>query len=67
MDRPTPLSVIFKTVHTRIPVPITIINDEIEEVIESFTLELSYDDQDDGQFVRLINASTTIYIEDDDG
>ena len=67
VDMPTPLRVTFETVQTRIPIPFTLINDDIEEGYENFILELSYDEQDDDGTIRFVNTSTTISVKDDDG
>ena len=64
---PTPLSVTFPAAQSRIPVPFTFIDDEIEEGYENFTLLLSYDEQDDEGTIQIVNTSTIVWIKDNDG
>ena len=63
----TPLSVTFPAAQSRIPVPFTFIDDEIEEGYENFTLLLSYDEQDDEGTIQIVNTSTMVWIKDNDG
>ena len=62
-----PMSVTFETAHTRIPLSFTILNDEIEEGYENFTLQLSYNETDEHGTVQIVTESAQIFIKDDDG
>ena len=65
MDVSPPLLVTFETTHTRIPLSFTLLDDELEEGYENFTLKLSYNGADDT--VRIMNERAEMFIKDDDG
>jgi hypothetical protein len=62
----SPISVTFETVHTRIPISFTIMDDDIEEGYENFTLQLSYNEVDEHGTVQIVTESAKISIKDDD-
>ena len=59
--------VTFEANHTRIPLSFTILDDEIEEGYENFTLLLLYNETDEHGTVRIVTESAQISIKDDDG
>ena len=67
MVESSPISVTFETVHTRIPISFTILDDKIEEGYENFTLQLSYNEMDEHGTVQIVTESAKISIKDDDG
>ena len=60
-------TVIFETVHTRIPLSFTLLDDVIEEGYENFTLQLSYNETDEDGTVQIVIESAMVSIKDDDG
>lgn len=55
----------FETTQTRIPLSFTLLDDELEEGYENFTLRLTYNEADDT--VRIVNERAEVSIKDDDG
>ena len=53
--------------NTKLPISISIVNDVLEEGEEHFTLQLSYDDNNDRGNVDIVREFTTISVRDDDG
>ena len=66
-DMPLPLTMTFATNHTRLPVSFTLNNDDIEEGYENFTLQLSYNEEDEDGTVRIMTEFALVSIKDDDG
>ena len=67
VDVSSPFTVTFETVHTQINIPITLLDDEIEEGYETFTLQLSYNETDNDGTVQITPEIAVIHIKDDDG
>ena len=67
MESPPPLSLIFDTTFTRIPVSFTLLDDVMEEGYENFTLRLSYNVPDPDGTVNIMVETASISIKDDDG
>lgn len=63
----TPFEVTFESNDTLIPIPLNLINDEIEEGYENSTLKLSYNDVDMDETVQIRTDATNVFIKDDDG
>ena len=57
----------FESIHTKIPVPFTLIDDAIEEGYENFSLKLSYNKYDEHGSVKILNDLAVVSIKDDDG
>ena len=55
----------FESNLVRLPIPIYIIDDELEEGYENFSLEISYNELEEP--VQITTASTNVFIKDDDG
>ena len=62
-----PFVVTFGSADTFIPIPFTLINDEIEEGYENFTLTLSYNEADVDETVQIRTNAANVFIKDDDG
>ena len=65
METPPPLTVTFGSNLTRLPIPINLIDDDVEEGYENFTLELSSNELEGT--VQIITESANVFIKDDDG
>ena len=59
-----PLTMTFDRNATNIPVSLTLLDDEIEEGFENFTLTISLGDD---ETVQIVVESAMIHIKDDDG
>ena len=62
---PLPLTVTFESNFTRVPIPINLIDDNIEEGYENFTLQVSYNEIE--ETVLIMTVSANVFIKDDDG
>ena len=65
MDGLSPLIIMFGENDTRIPVSFSLLDDDLEEGFENFTLQLGLDGAD--ETVRIMGESAMIHIKDDDG
>ena len=62
-----PYGVTFESDDTLISVPLNLINDEIEEGYENFTLTLSYNEVDVDETVQIRTDAANVFIKDNDG
>ena len=63
----SPFTVTFEITNTQINIPIILIDDEIEEGYENFTLQLSYNETDNDGTVQITPEIAVVRIKDDDG
>ena len=65
METPPPVTVIFGRNLTRLPISIILIDDDIEEGYENFTLRISSNELE--ETVQITTESANVFIKDDDG
>ena len=62
METPPPLMLTFGSGITRLPIPINLLDDDIEEGFETFTLRIS-----SNEAVQILTETASVFIRDDDG